>query len=235
MASGQFPGSVDIVPEYLAGITDYLNTKANGAKAKPVSSPDVQATLTAGQTLANAKGITLLDASEATDANAFFTSKKLADQFHVTDLSDVGKLDKTTTLAAAPDCAGRTDCAGGLEKTYKIKIAKILPLGYASDQTYQSVIKGESQLGETSTTDGSLESQGLVLLPDDQHIQPAQNLIPAVSTTFLKAHPDVKTTLDKLMAALTTNDLVDMNGQMGNERKKPADVAEQFLKDKGLI
>ncbi len=50
--------------------------------------------------------------------------------------------------------------------------------GYASDQTYQSVIDGESQLGETSTTDGTLESQGLVLLEDDKQIQPAQNLVP---------------------------------------------------------
>ena len=57
----------------------------------------------------------------------------------------------------------------------------MLPLGYASDQTYQSVINGESELGETSTTDGTLESQGLVVLEDDKQIQPAQNLVPAVS------------------------------------------------------
>ena len=54
------------------------------------------------------------------------------------------------------------------------------------------MIKGESQLGETSTTDGTLQSQGLVLLADDQHIQPAQNLVPMVSTAFLQPHPDVE-------------------------------------------
>ena len=94
-----------------------------------------------------------------------------------------------SSLAAAPDCKGRLDCEGGLSSAYGIKITKILPLGYASQQTYDSVIKGESQLGETSTTDGTLESQGLVLLPDDKQIQPAQNLVPMVSSEFLAGPP----------------------------------------------
>lgn len=235
MAAGQFPGSVDVVPEYLGGIADYLNTQKNGSTAKPISSPDVNATLAAAQQLASAKGITLLDPSEATDQNAFFATKKYAQANNLTDLSSLGKTGKSVTLAAAPDCDGRTDCAAGLKQTYGIKIGKILSLGFASDQTYQSVIKGESELGETSTTDGSLDSQGLVLLPDDQHVQPAQNLLPAVSSSFLAAHPDVKTSLEKLMKALTTQDLVTMNGQVGNDRKKPEDVAASFLKDKGLV
>ncbi|WP_310961469.1 ABC transporter substrate-binding protein [Nocardioides terrisoli] len=233
MAKGQFPGTVQIVPEYLGGIADYLNTQAKGSNAKPVSSPDVQTTLKAAQGLAKPKGIVLLKPSNATDANAFFTTKKYAAAHHLTNLSSLHGT--AVTLAAAPDCKGRTDCAGGLENVYGIKIKKVLPLGYASDQTYQSVIKGESQLGETSTTDGSLSSQGLQLLPDDKHVQPAQNLIPAVSAKFLAAHPDVRNTLDGLMAVLTTNDLVRMNGEIGNQRKKPADVAKAYLDQKGLL
>lgn len=235
MAKGQFPGSVDVVPEYLGGIADYLNTQANGANAKPVSSSDVQGTLTAARKLADAKGITLLDPSQATDANAFFTTTTYAQAHHLTGLSSLGKSGQSVVLAAAPDCKGRTDCAGGLEKAYGITITKVLPLGYASDQTYQSVLKGESQLGETSTTDGSLKAQGLQLLPDDKHIQPAQNLLPAVSSAFLAKHPDVKSTLESLMKVLTTQDLTELNGQVGNERKKPEDVAKSYLQSKGLL
>jgi osmoprotectant transport system substrate-binding protein len=233
MAKGQFPGAVDVVPEYLGGIADYLNTQANGSNAKPVSSPDVRATLDAARKLADPRGITLLEPSKATDANAFFVTKKYAQANKLTNLSSLKG--KSVVLAAAPDCQGRTDCAGGLEKTYGIKISKVLPLGYASDQTYQSVIKGESQLGETSTTDGSLDSQGLQLLDDDQHIQPAQNLLPAVSSAFLAKHPDVKTTLEGLMSVLTTEDLTKLNGEVGNERKKPEDVAKSYLEDKSLL
>ena len=129
----------------------------------------------------------------------------------------------------------RAECAGGLENTYGIKISKILPLGYASADTYKSVLDGESQLGETSTTDGTLASQGLVVLDDDKHIQPAQNLVPAVSTAFLQAHPDIAGILNPLMAALTTSELTDLNSQISVDRKKPEDVAQQFLQDKGLL
>ena len=138
-------------------------------------------------------------------------------------------------LAAAPDCEDRLDCGAGLTDDYGIKITKVLPLGFASDQTYQSVLDGESQLGLTSTTDGTLASQGLVLLDDDKLIQPAQNLVPAVSTSFLDAHPDVADVLNPLMAALTTEKLTELNGQISVDRAKPEDVAHQFLVDEGLL
>ena len=108
-------------------------------------------------------------------------------------------------------------------------VTKVLELGYASDQTYQSVISGESQLGETSTTDGTLESQGLVVLEDNKEIQPAQNLVPAISSDFLAEHPDVADVLNPLMAALTTENLTEMNGEMAVDRAKPEDVAKEFL------
>ena len=186
-----------------------------------------------GQALLDDAGITLLDPSAATDTNAFMVTKDYSDENGVTKLSDLEG--KSVTLAAAPDCEGRLDCEGGLSDQYGIDITEVLPLGYASDQTYQSVINGESELGETSTTDGTLESQGLVVLEDDKQIQPAQNLVPAVSTEFLTAHPDVADILNPLMAALTTENLTELNGKIAVDREKPEDVAKEFLTENGLL
>ena len=228
-----FPGDVDVVPEYVGGILDFLNTTENGADAKPITTSDAQESISAGKQLLDDQGITLLDPSEATDTNAFFVTKDYADSEGVSSLSDLKG--KSVVLAAHPDCGGRPDCEGGLSEVYGIDVTKVLPLGYASPQTYKSVLDGESQLGETSTTDGTLESQGLVLLDDDKHIQPAQNLVPAVSTDFLGAHPDVADTLNKLMAALTTEKLTELNGEIAVDRKEPADVAHEFLTQAGLV
>jgi osmoprotectant transport system substrate-binding protein len=228
-----FPGGVDIVPEYVGGIVNFLNSKANGDNATPFDAGDGAQLVQQGQQLLDAAGITLLDQSAATDTNAFMVTKKYSDANGVTKLSDLSG--KSVTLAAAPDCEGRLDCEGGLKDQYGIDITKVLPLGYATDQTYQSVIKGESELGETSTTDGTLESQGLVVLDDDKQIQPAQNLVPAVSTEFLTAHPDVADLLNPLMAALTTENLTDLNSKVAVDRAKPEDVAKQFLTDNGLL
>lgn len=228
-----FPGSVDVVPEYVGGIVNFLNAQANGANAKEFTAGDGQQLAQQGKQLLDKKGITLLDISSATDTNAFFVTKKYSEDNHVTKLSDLKG--KSVTLAAAPDCQGRLDCEGGLSKQYGIDIKKVLPLGYATDQTYKSVLDGESQLGETSTTDGTLASQGLVVLQDDKHIQPAQNLVPAVSTQFLSQHPDLPGVLNPLMHALTTEKLTELNAQVSVDRKKPQDVAHQFLTQAGLL
>src|SRR3954468_4820152 len=227
-----FPKKLDVVPEYTGAIVEFLNGTYNGSTAKPITVSDPQKTIDKAQPLLKKAGITLLNPSDATDTNAFFVTKDYADQNNVSTLSDLKG--KSVALAAAPDCKGRLDCEGGLTSAYGIKITKILPLGYASQQTYDSVINGESQLGETSTTDGTLESQGLVLLPDDQQIQPAQNLVPLVSTSFLSAHPDVADPLNQLMSTLTTDDLTKLNAQVSVDRQKPQDVAQQWLSGAAL-
>jgi osmoprotectant transport system substrate-binding protein len=228
-----FPGGVDIVPEYVGGIVNFLNSQANGDNATPFDAGDGQQLADQGKSLLDAAGITLLDQSAATDTNAFMVTKDYSEKNGVTKLSDL--TGKSVVLAAAPDCTGRLDCEGGLSDQYGIDVTKVLELGYDSDQTYQSVLKGESQLGETSTTDGTLESQGLVVLEDDKHIQPAQNLVPAVSTEFLNAHPDIADVLNPLMAALTTENLTELNAKVAVDRQKPEDVAQQFLSDNGLL
>jgi osmoprotectant transport system substrate-binding protein len=228
-------GSVGIVPDYLAGITDFLNTEANGDDAPLVSSHSPEDTLAALKPLAEAQGISILPPSQATDQNAFFVTKDFADQNNLTTLSDLAALGQPIKLAAPPDCKGRADCLDGLKNVYGLDITSLTPLDFASSQMKDAVESGEVDLGETGTTDGSLEQQGLVILEDDKGIQPAQNLTPTVNADFLKANPDIEDIFNKLSETLTTEDLATMNAQVDLERKKPEDVAQQFLQDNGLL
>jgi osmoprotectant transport system substrate-binding protein len=232
MAEGQFPEDIQIVPEYVGGVVDFLNAQANGPDAKPLTTNDPVTTVAAAQQLLDAKGITLLRPSAAADQNAFFVTKEYAETNDVVALSDLKG--KEIVLAAAEDCPGRPDCEGGLTETYGIDITKVLKLGFASEQTYQSVIDGESQLGLTSTTDGTLASQGLQLLEDDLGIQTAQNLVPAVSSEWLQDNPEAGDALTALMAALTTENLTELNGRISVDREQPEAVAKEFLAEQGL-
>lgn len=228
-----FPGDVDVVPEYVGGIVNFLNAQANGDDAEPFEAGDGEQLAEDGQQLLDDAGITLLDISAASDTNAFMVTQEYSETNGVTKLSDLEG--ESVRLAAAPDCEGRLDCEGGLTEEYGIDITEVLPLGFASADTYRAVLEGEVELGLTSTTDGTLESQGLVVLEDDKQIQPAQNLVPAVSTEFLDEHPDVADVLNPLMAALDTETLTELNGQVAVDREKPEDVASQFLSEAGLV
>ena len=228
-----FPDSIDVVPEYVGGIVNFLNARENGADAEPLTAGDGTELAEEGAELLDQAGIELLQLSEATDTNAYFVTTEYAEANDVSALSDLEG--ESVVLAAAPDCEGRLDCEGGLSDEYGIDITNVLPLGYASNQTYQAVLDGEAELGQTSTTDGTLESQGLVVLEDDQQIQPAQNLVPAVSSSFLEENPDVADVLDPLMEALTTEKLTELNGRVAVDREQPEDVARSFLTDEGLL
>ena len=221
---GRSPSDVDVVPEYVGGIVNFLNARANGADGRAVRRPATRRSWpTTGQRCSTQAGITLLDVSEATDTNAFFVTEEYSEANGVTKLSDLegksGHAGRGARLRGPPRLRGRPD------RRLRHRHHKVLPLGYASDQTYQSVLDGESELGETCTTDGTLEAQGLVRARGRPAIQPAQNLVPAVGTEFLAEQPRRRRLLNALMAALTTEKLTELNGRVAVDREQPADVA----------
>lgn len=229
----EMPDKVQISADYVGGVVDFLNTTVNGAEAEPLTTSDPDESIAAAKSLLEDKGVTMLEPAEATDQNAYFVTEEYSEANGVTKLSDLEG--KKVTLAAHPDCEGRTDCEGGLSGTYGIDVEKVLGLGFASPQTFKAVLDGEAELGQTSTTDATLEEQGLVLLEDDKAIQPAQNLVPVVSTAFLAEHDDVADVLNGLMAVITTDDLIELNRKAGVERMKVEDVAKDYLVEKDLL
>ena len=74
-----FPGGVDIVPEYVGGIVNFLNSAKNGENAEPFEAGDGTELAEAGKPLLDEAGITLLPVSPATDTNAFMVTKDYSD------------------------------------------------------------------------------------------------------------------------------------------------------------
>jgi osmoprotectant transport system substrate-binding protein len=228
-------GDVTISADYLSSMTEALNRKANGDDAEKVASPDADATLDELNKLAESEGLTALEPAKAEDANAFAGTKKFAEDNNLTTLSDLGASGLSVKLGANTDCPERADCQKGLEDTYGIKISGFEPTGFGSPATKDDLVKGVTQIGSVGTTDATLDQLGLVLLEDDKHLQNAENLVPIVNSDWLKDNEDAKKALDKLSDVLTTEDLAMLIGKVDNDREKASDVAQDYLKDKGLI
>jgi osmoprotectant transport system substrate-binding protein len=227
-------GEIDVVPEYLATMTEYLNLDVNGPDADPLATSDATETVEALQQLGAEVGIVPLQPAEAANQNAFFVTADFADENGLQTLTDLGELGEPVVLAATEECPERPFCQLGLEDTYGITISEVTPLGFGSPQTKQAVVDGQATLGLTGTTDGTLESFGLVILDDDQNLQLADNLVPVVSEQ-VAADEALTQALDALAPVLSTEDLAALNAQVDQERQKPADVAQKYLQDKGLI
>jgi osmoprotectant transport system substrate-binding protein len=104
---------------------------------------------------------------------------------------------------------------------------------------------GESGSSDTSGNDaGGTAASGdtcapvpgdrLVVLEDDKHLQNADNVIPAVTTTTAEAQSALLPALNAVSAALTTEDLVDMNAAVDVERQSAEDVAAAWVEDSGV-
>lgn len=225
-------GQIDVVPDYAATMTEFLNVKKNGADAQPVATNDKTETVDALNTLGEPLGIKALEPAEAVDQNAFAVTKEYSEKNGVTKMSDLEG--KSVVIAATEECPDRPFCEPGLEKTYGIKVTKILPLGFGTAQTKEAVKDGKAQLGLVGTTDATLPDLGLVLLEDDKGLQLADNLVPVVGKDFLD-DTKMADALNQLAGTLTTDDLAQLDKKVDGERQKPADVAQEYLSSKGLI
>ncbi|MFB7373387.1 ABC transporter substrate-binding protein [Streptomyces sp. NPDC056222] len=227
-------GQIDVVPEYAATFADWLNAKVDGPEAPTVGSPDLAATMTALRRLAGSRGLTVLDAGEAVDQNAFAVTAAYATEHRLKTLSDLGAAKLPVRLAAGDECVQRPYCAPGLRETYGIDITGVDPKGVGTTQAKQAVQSGQDQMVLTTTTDATLDDFGLVLLADDKHLQNADHIVPVVNHSRAGGE-GVTSALDRLNTVLTTADLANMNERVDSWRRLPEDVARTYLQQKKLI
>ncbi|MFH9072123.1 ABC transporter substrate-binding protein [Streptomyces alboflavus] len=227
-------GQIDVVPEYAATFADWLNAKVNGADAKPVGSPDLDATMKALRKLAAPRGLTVLDPGRAVDQNAFAVTAAYARKHHLKSLTDLGKSGLKVRLAAGDECVQRPYCEPGLKKVYGIDITGVDPKGVGTTQAKKAVQSGQDQMVLTTTTDATLDEFGLVLLTDDKNLQNADYIVPVVNRSRAGSK-GVSRALARLNTVLTTKDLADLNRQVDSWRRLPEDVAKKYLETKNLL
>ncbi len=226
-------GDVDVVPEYLSTLTEFLNGTKNGPTAKPLASPDVQKTLAALQSIASPLGLKALQPSQAADQNSFAVTKDFATKNNLTSLSDLASYQGKLVLGGPPECPKRPFCQPGLEKTYGIHFTGFTALDAGGPLTKTAIQKGKVQIGLVFSSDGGIQALGLQVLDDDKHLQNADVIVPVVRTKV--ATPELEAALNKVSSTLTTDDLVSLNKMVDIDRQDPAKVSEDYLTSKGVL
>jgi osmoprotectant transport system substrate-binding protein len=151
-------GKIQVVPEYAGTFTEFLNKKVNGASATPISSGDVDKTVTALKEVAGKVGITVGKASKAADQNAFAVTKAFADKFAVKTLTEFAQKcsGAATVLGGPPECPQRPFCQPGLEQTYQLKVGRFASLDAGGPQTKNALKTGTISIGLVFSSDGAL-------------------------------------------------------------------------------
>jgi len=146
-------GDLDVMPEYAATLTEFLNTKDNGPKATPLASTDIDKTIAALTTIAAKHGLVPLEPSKATDQNAFAVRKDFAAKWGLVDLSDLPKVEGDFVLGGPPECPTRPYCKPGLEKTYGATFTGFKSLDVGGPLTRAAIKNGDVQIGLVFSSD----------------------------------------------------------------------------------
>jgi osmoprotectant transport system substrate-binding protein len=150
-------GDVDVVPEYVGTLTEFINKAENGADAEPIASSDLDATVEGLRGLGEKVGLVFGEPSAAQDQNAFAVTTAFADEHGVETLSDLADTcGSGIVLGGPPECPERPFCQPGLEDTYGLTIDDFSALDAGGPLTKTALQQGKISLGLVFSSDAAL-------------------------------------------------------------------------------
>jgi osmoprotectant transport system substrate-binding protein len=216
-------GSIDLIPEYTGNLL-----AAYDADSTATSSDDVYSAL--GDALPD--GFEVLDESPAEDKDSYNVTKEYSAANGVTSLSDLKG--KTVRVGGGAVLGEREYGIPGLTGTYGVDASLVTIEDQGGPNTVKALLDGQVDMANIYSTTPSILDNGFVTLDDPENLIKAQNVVPLVNTA--KMNPDVTAILDKVSAALTTEDLTEMNRRnQGDEKAEPKAIAADWLKEKALF
>jgi osmoprotectant transport system substrate-binding protein len=220
-------GEIDLYPEYTG--TALLNI----LHLPPDSDPK-RSYATVKAAFAKQYDLIWLDPAPFNDTQALATTQAIAGTYALGTLSDLAVKAGELRLGTVPEFLTRADGLPGLQKRYggfKFKAVKVLDNGLK----YAALQHGDVDVVVAFSTEGQIKADNLVVLEDNKHLFPVYQAAPVVRRAALTAKPTLAEPLNKLAPLLDTDLMQNLNLQVeGPQKRDPADVARDFLKQHGL-
>ncbi|HKY17243.1 MAG TPA: ABC transporter substrate-binding protein [Microthrixaceae bacterium] len=217
----------NFVPEYAATALEFLNGNAKEA------TPDIEVTMDAFQTQLESKGLVALEPSEAVDTNSFVVTEETATSKSLEKISD---LTTDLKLGAPQDCPSNAACIPGLQSAYGLDFtATYVPLDASGPLTKEALTNGDIDVAVIFSTDASIAVNGWKVLEDDKgSILLADNIVPVV-TQELADDSELVDLVNEASAALTTENVTEMNKRYDIDKEDADVIATDFLEEHDLL
>jgi osmoprotectant transport system substrate-binding protein len=220
-------GLVELIPEYAGSALEFV--AGNGS-----ASADERATHRALARAMASRGLTVLAASPAQDRNGIVVTSETATRFDLHTINDLRPVAPQMAFGGPPECPERPLCLEGLASLYGLRFESFVPLDEGGALTVAAHQAGQVQAAQLFTSDGQIDAHGFVLLKDDRHLQPAENVTPVIRTDVLaRFGPRVGEVTNEVSAALTTDDLQRLNREVAAGEASAA-VAAGWLAERGI-
>ena len=216
-------GEIDLFPEYSGPVLQYWE-------------PDTEARLPddvfAALEEAAPEGLNVLDQSPATDQDSYVITQEFADEWGIENVEDLDKVTEPMTLGANSEAESRPNGPKGLEETYGIEVGFAPIEDSGGPLTVKALKDDDVQLAIIYTADPSIESNNLVSLEDTKGLFLSSNVVPLASD---KVDHKAAEVINEVSAAMSPEDLVSLNNRSVTEQLPAADIAKDWLEEKGLV
>ena len=216
-------GKIDLFPEYTGSLLQALEPDTTAT-----TSDDVYTALES----ALPDGLRVLDKSEASDQNSYTVTEAYASENNLTDIASLKNVTTPIVVGGNAELETRPYGPATLKEKYGIDTTFQSIEDSGGPLTVKALVDNTIQLGNIYTADPNIKSNNLVALADPDGLFVADNVVPVASTKVDDKAADI---INKVSAALTEDDLVELNSQSVNDQKSAEVIAKAWLDEKKLF
>ncbi|WP_396193550.1 glycine betaine ABC transporter substrate-binding protein [Fictibacillus barbaricus] len=157
----------------------------------------------------------------------------VAKRVNVDTISQLAPKSNQLTFGGPTEFFEREDGYTPFVKTYNLNFKDKKSLD--PNLMYSAVKEGKVDAIPAYTTDGRIVRFNLKTLKDNKKFFPPYFAAPVIREDTLKKYPKLEKTVNELAGKISEKDMAEMNAKVDLDKKDPREVAQQFLKSKGLI
>ncbi len=159
--------------------------------------------------------------------------REMAEQYNLKKTSDLKPYAKDLIFCAEQEFFNRDDGYKCFIKTYDLKFKDTKAI--ETNLKYEAIGAKKVDVVDAFSTDGELITYNLVILEDDKGFFPPYYCAPVVRMDTLQKYPELEEVLNLLAGKISDSDMQQLNYQVKEQKKDAAQVAKDFLQEKGLV
>lgn len=225
--AGLESGEIDVYPEYTGtGLLTVLKL--------PASSDQQEVYNTVAEGYQEQFDLVWLEPAPMNNTQALAMTRERSDELGITTISDMAAQARDLVMIGPPEFEVREDGLPGIQEAYgnfELAAYKAVDAGLR----YKGLTDGEADVAVAFGTDGEISAFDLVVLEDDQNLFPPYQVAPVIRQDALDDNPVAADALNRLSPLLTNETMQRLNYEVSANQREPADVAQEFLIEQGLI
>lgn len=216
-------GKLDLFPEYTGPLLQYWQPDTEARLSE-----DVYEALVA----AAPESISVLDQSPATDQDSYVVTQEFAQEYGLTTIADLAKVDEPLVLGGNSELETRPNGPSGLKEFYGVEVSFTPIEDGGGPLTVKALQDGDVQLAVIYTADPSIDRNNLVTLEDPEGLFLASHVVPLVSDNV---DADARAVINEISAAMSPEILRELNDRSITDQAPAETIARDWLTQTGLL